>query len=70
MPMRSVPWELSALQDMPFELFKGQASESLLETQVELPLMSKGEHLVQDYATVGLSLKAHPVSLCGLNWIC
>jgi len=24
--------------------------------------MSKGEHVVQDYNTVGLSLKAHPVS--------
>ncbi|WP_225869487.1 OB-fold nucleic acid binding domain-containing protein [Pedobacter psychroterrae] len=53
---------ISALQDMPVELFKGQASESVLETQVELPLMSKGEHVVQDYNTVGLSLKAHPVN--------
>ncbi|SMC87757.1 error-prone DNA polymerase [Pedobacter africanus] len=59
---RKALWEVSALQDMPVELFKGQASESVLETQVELPLMSKGEHVVQDYATVGLSLKAHPVS--------
>jgi len=59
---RKALWEISALQDMPVELFKGQASESVLETQVELPLMSKGEHVVQDYATVGLSLKAHPVS--------
>jgi len=59
---RKALWEVSALQDMPVELFKGQASESVLETQVELPLMGKGEHVVQDYATVGLSLKAHPVS--------
>ena len=59
---RKALWEVSALQDMPEELFKGQPSESTLETQVELPLMSKGEHVVQDYATVGLSLKAHPVS--------
>jgi len=29
---------------------------------VVLPLMSEGEHVVQDYATVGLSLKGHPVS--------
>ncbi|MEQ7801870.1 error-prone DNA polymerase [Pedobacter sp. ASV1-7] len=62
MDRRKALWEVSALQDMPVELFKGQASESVLETQVELPLMSKGEHVVQDYATVGLSLKAHPVS--------
>jgi len=59
---RKALWEVSALQDMPTALFKGQPSESILETQVELPLMGKGEHVVQDYATVGLSLKAHPVS--------
>jgi len=59
---RKALWEVSALQDMPTALFKGQPSESILETQVELPLMGKGEHVVQDYATAGLSLKAHPVS--------
>jgi len=59
---RKALWEVSALQDMPVEIFKGQPSESILETQVELPLMTLGEHVVQDYATVGLSLKAHPVS--------
>lgn len=59
---RKALWEVSALQDMPQEIFKGQPSESLLEAQVELPLMSQGEHVVQDYHTVGLSLKAHPVS--------
>jgi error-prone DNA polymerase len=62
MDRRKALWEVSALQDMPKELFKGQPSESVLETQVELPLMSKGEHVVQDYASTGLSLKAHPVS--------
>lgn len=59
---RKALWEVSALHDMPVEIFKGQPSESILETQVELPLMTPGEHVVQDYATVGLSLKAHPVS--------
>ncbi|WP_231424228.1 MULTISPECIES: error-prone DNA polymerase [Pedobacter] len=59
---RKALWEISALKDMPEELFKGQPSESVLETQVELPLMGDGEHVVQDYATTGLSLKAHPVS--------
>ncbi len=29
---------------------------------VDLPKMSLGEHVVQDYATMALSLKAHPVS--------
>ena len=62
MDRRKALWEVSALQDMPEQLFKGQPSESVLENQVELPLMSKGEHVVQDYATLSLSLKAHPVS--------
>lgn len=62
MDRRKALWEVSALQDMPVEIFKGQPSESVLEAQVELPLMTDGEHVVQDYATVGLSLKAHPVS--------
>lgn len=59
---RKALWEVSALHDMPVEIFKGQPSESILEVQVELPLMTPGEHVVQDYASVGLSLKAHPVS--------
>jgi error-prone DNA polymerase len=59
---RKALWEVSALQDMPEAIFKGQPSESALELQVELPLMSQGEHVVHDYATLGLSLKAHPVS--------
>lgn len=59
---RRALWEIAALQDQPIGIFKGQPSESTLETQVSLPLMSQGEHVVRDYATLGLSLKAHPVS--------
>lgn len=32
------------------------------ETKVELPRMRPGEHVVEDYATLHLSLKAHPFS--------
>lgn len=59
---RQALWQVSALQDKPIALFEGQQSESVLETQVSLPLMSTSEHVVQDYATTGLSLKAHPIS--------
>lgn len=59
---RQALWEVSALGDRPIALFEGQPSESVTETQVELPLMTPGEHVVQDYATTSLSLKAHPVS--------
>jgi len=33
-----------------------------LEPEVRLPAMPPGEHVIQDYRSLGLSLKAHPVS--------
>ncbi|MDF3078622.1 MAG: dnaE [Sphingobacteriaceae bacterium] len=59
---REALWEVPALSDKPTGLFTGQPSESTKETQIELPFMSQAEHVVQDYAVTGLSLKAHPVS--------
>ena len=59
---REALWEIPALSDRPVGLFKGQPSESKLETQITLPFMTQAEHVVQDYAATGLSLKAHPVS--------
>jgi len=62
MDRRQALWEVSALQDRPIALFQGQDSESKSEPQIELPLMTAGEHVVQDYTSTSLSLKAHPVS--------
>lgn len=62
MDRRAALWEVSAMADRPVALFKNQPSESSLEIQASLPLMSKGEHVIQDYASTSLSLKAHPVS--------
>ncbi|MCF0041174.1 error-prone DNA polymerase [Dyadobacter fanqingshengii] len=59
---RQALWEVSAMSDRPIGLFEGQPSESALEAPVELPLMSASEHVVQDYTSTSLSLKAHPVS--------
>ncbi|WP_158826446.1 error-prone DNA polymerase [Mucilaginibacter lacusdianchii] len=59
---REALWEVPALNDKPIGLFKGQPSASTHEDQLALPLMTQGEHVVQDIATTGLSLKAHPVS--------
>jgi error-prone DNA polymerase len=59
---RQALWEVSALSDSPIGIFEGQPSESIQEGQLELPLLSGAEHVVEDYATVGLSLKAHPLS--------
>ncbi|RZM29465.1 MAG: DNA polymerase III subunit alpha [Pedobacter sp.] len=63
MDRRQALWEVSALKDRPIGVFEGQPSESDKEQQIQLPLMSEGEHVVQDYASTSLSLKAHPVSL-------
>lgn len=59
---RQALWEVSALKDRPIALFEGQPSASEQEGQIQLPLMTKGEHVIQDYATTRLSLKAHPLS--------
>ena len=59
---RQALWEVSALHDRPVALFAGQASESAREAQISLPGMTTGEHVIQDYISTALSLKAHPVS--------
>lgn len=59
---RQALWEVSALSDRPFGLFDGQPSESASEQPVQLPKMTASEHVLQDYSTTSLSLKAHPVS--------
>jgi error-prone DNA polymerase len=59
---RQALWEVAALGDKPTGVFTGQPSESTREYQMALPFMTQAEHVVQDYAATGLSLKAHPVS--------
>jgi error-prone DNA polymerase len=61
MDRRKAMWEASALADRPEGMFKGQSSQSRYEPKVDLPAMSASEHVVQDYASTSLSLKAHPV---------
>ncbi|WP_342648073.1 error-prone DNA polymerase [Mucilaginibacter sp. CSA2-8R] len=60
---RQALWEVSALNDLPTGLFAGQLPETSLEIPVYLPAITEGEHVVQDYALTGLSLKNHPVAL-------
>lgn len=55
---RQALWEVSK-QDQPVALFKGQSQP---DAQITLPVMEASEHVVQDYASTSLSLKAHPVS--------
>ena len=58
---REALWEVST-KDKPFALFEGHQSEDAKHENVSLPKMSESEHVVHDYATISLSLKAHPVS--------
>ncbi len=59
---RRALWEVSALKDHPTGIFTGTPSVSVNEQVTELPVMTDGEHVIQDYASTALSLKAHPVS--------
>jgi len=59
---RQALWEVTALKESPMGLFSDENVTETVESQISLPLMTKAEHVVQDYATTALSLKAHPVS--------
>ncbi|MBT1696677.1 error-prone DNA polymerase [Fulvivirgaceae bacterium PWU4] len=58
---RQALWEVST-KDHPKALFTGQQSKDAAAEKIMLPPMTQGEHVVYDYATTSLSLKAHPVS--------
>jgi error-prone DNA polymerase len=61
---RQALWEMRGLpQDIPLPLFDhANAVETGEEPRVALPLMPLSEHVVNDYRTLRLSLKAHPMS--------
>ena len=57
---RRALWEVST-KDRNILLFEDQPSP-VIENNIVLPEMKTSEHVVHDYATTSLSLKAHPVS--------
>jgi len=59
---RQALWEISALADRLVGMYAGQSSAKEEETSVQLPAMKQSEHVAYDYASISLSLKAHPVS--------
>ena len=61
---RQALWEVRALGlDAPLPLFAaGGCDEMGFEPHVGLPTMALSEHVVNDYQTLRLSLKAHPLS--------
>jgi error-prone DNA polymerase len=58
---RQALWEVST-KDRSHSLFAGQLPPDAVNETVALPTLLPSEHVVQDYATTALSLKAHPVS--------
>jgi error-prone DNA polymerase len=59
---RQALWQVSACHDQPTGIFRGQQFNMDDEKKVALPQMMLSEHVVHDYASTSLSLKAHPVS--------
>ncbi|HEV8507460.1 MAG TPA: error-prone DNA polymerase [Chitinophagaceae bacterium] len=59
---RQALWQVSASHDQPTGIFRGQQFNIEDEKKVLLPEMMLSEHVVHDYASTSLSLKAHPVS--------
>jgi error-prone DNA polymerase len=56
---RSALWQVRGLSNMTdLPLF---AHQPMVVHHASLPIMTKGEHVVTDYQTAGLSLKAHPM---------
>ena len=56
---RAALWAIRGLSDSPLPLFDDAASG---EPAVRLPAMALPQEVVEDYRSVGLSLRAHPVS--------
>ena len=61
---RQALWEVRGLpKDLPLPLFDhARVSEIGAEPEAPLPIMPLSEHVVNDYRTLRLSLKAHPMS--------
>ena len=60
---RAALWAVRALGAQPLPLFAGLADSAQDEPQALLPAMALGEHVVMDYGSLCLSLKAHPMAL-------
>jgi error-prone DNA polymerase len=56
---REALWRTLAIDDTPAPLFDAPVDDG----GVVLPVMPRGQEVLSDYATVGLSLKAHPIAL-------
>ncbi len=60
---RSALWQVRGLDISPLPLFKNAVNNTVREPVVNLPAMKLGEHIVEDYTHIGLSVKSHPLAL-------
>jgi len=61
---RAALWALKGMADSPLPLFAAAAEEEQgAEAETSLPRMSLGQHVSEDYASLHLSLKQHPLAL-------
>jgi error-prone DNA polymerase len=62
---RAALWEIVALKaERPLPLFAQAGEEDCgPEPEIALPAMTMGEHVVQDYVSMRLSLRTHPLAL-------
>lgn len=62
---REALWAAKALgPSEPLPLFSGDLDgEGIIEPAVHLPKMTEGEEVVEDYVSMRLSLRRHPVAL-------
>ncbi len=60
---RKALWHAKALGAEPLPLFAGLTDPEVSEPDVVLPTMTLGEEVVEDYGSLSLSLKRHPVAL-------
>lgn len=59
---REALWKVSTRDHLAQSLFSEKSAEDLDEQRIKLPEMSLSEHVIQDYRSMSLSLKAHPIS--------
>ena len=60
---RKALWAVKGLREDTLPLFASLAGKAKAEPSAMLPEMRLGEHVVEDYRALGLSLKSHPLAL-------
>ncbi|MBV8191455.1 MAG: error-prone DNA polymerase [Alphaproteobacteria bacterium] len=60
---RDVLWAVRSLSDAPLPLLDGPQALRDLEPSVHLPALTLGEQVVDDYAAISMTLRAHPLAL-------